>query len=121
MPSRWPELAREMSVNLVASTTYAKGTVLGEVAATPGLFGPYVAGHTDGTQNPKAILEYACVTDGSGNISLPGEWTGSSPAAPVYIGGYFRAEELTGMDTAGLGILNGRQVQGTLTTGEIMF
>lgn len=120
MPSRWPESARQMDVSL-STGTYTHGTVLGELTATPGTFAPYNSGHADGTQTAKAILQYDCVVDGSGNITLPGEWGATVLAVPVWISGYFRSEQLTGMDSAGLANLSGHVVEGNLTTGEIHF
>jgi hypothetical protein len=121
--------ARRLPVGLVASTTYAAGTVLGEVTATPGTMGPYAEGNTDGTQIPKGILREPCVTDASGNITEGGqsggnEWGTTEKAATMYISGYFFVNELTGLDSNAVGILGflvsgsvGAAVTGTAQAG----
>lgn len=124
MPCRWPELAREMSVNLygapMTGTDYDQGTVLGQITMS-GLFAEYATANMDGTQTARAILEYACHVSPTGEITLPGEWGGTVPAAPVYIAGYFRTEELTGLDSGGIGDLAGRLTEGDTSTGEFHF
>lgn len=111
----------QQSVNLIPSTTFAKGTVLGELTATPGTFGPYATGHGDGTQVPKCILTYACTTDASSNITWLGEFAQTTKNVPAYFGGCFKTQDLTGLDAGGLTALAGALVSGTLTTGVVKF
>lgn len=122
-PFREAEDADVRNVNLKASTTFAAGTIVGEVTATPGTYGPYASGNTDGTQNPVGVLQYACVTDSSGNITFgntagSSEWGNTSKAAPIYMSGYFRTEDLVGLDANAVTKL-GRLIQGTTSSGEI--
>lgn len=113
----------EQSVSLAASTTYAKGTVLGELTATPGTYKPYASVNTDGSQVPKCILKYACVTDGSGNITLTGtaEFGQTSKSAPAYFDGAFKTAELTGLDANAVTVLGGHLVSGTVSSGVLVF
>jgi hypothetical protein len=111
-------------VNLKASTVFAAGTLVGEITASPGVYGPYATANSDGTQNPVGILQYACATDASGNITFgsvagTSEWGNTSKAAPIYISGIFRTEDLTGLDSGAVTKL-GRLVQGTTTSGEFI-
>lgn len=72
VPVRNPHLAAEQAVKLKASTTYAKGTILGELSATPGTYDTFVPGAADGTEIPKCILAYAVTTDANGLPTLLG-------------------------------------------------
>jgi hypothetical protein len=115
-----PDLARAFSVQLTASTTYAAGTVLGEVTATPGVFKAYASGSSDGSQNPRAILIYPCTTDGSGNITIPGEYGATLKSVPAFYTGTFRCEDITGLDATAL-TNNGtwKLIEGTTSAGII--
>lgn len=112
----------KVNVQLIASTTYAAGTVLGEVTASLGTYGPYVAGHADGTQNAKLLLEYACSTDAQGNITMDGEWGATYPSAPAYLPlrRAWNAADLVGLDAAGLTAMGGIIAEGTLTAGTLI-
>lgn len=118
-----PWKATEMHVALTVSTTYAKGTVLGEVTATPGTYRTYASGNVDGSQVAKAILKYACVTDASGNITLAGEFGQTQRSAPVYIGGgaHFKTADLVGLDAGAVTNLGASLVEGTVSTGILRF
>jgi len=109
-------------VRLPASQTYVKGTVLGELSATPGTFKAYASGNSDGSQVAKAILAIDCVTDASQNVSFGGAagspWGETEPSAPAYISGYFSCAELTGLD-AGAASALGRVVNGTVSAGVL--
>src|SRR3954471_19651801 len=101
------EEADEQAVNLIPSTTFLKGTLLGELTATPGVFKAYASGNADGSQVPKCILRYDCVTDAAGFVTY-----GSGPAGTAeYIGqktrsidafysGIFKTTDLVGLDAA---------------------
>lgn len=110
----YPQPAPEIDVALIASTTFAAGTILGELTATPGTYGPYASGNSDGTQNPKAILKYPCVTDSAGKVDLDGSGLSLQIIQPVYVGGFFRIEELTGLDANAVTKLGGAIVQGVV-------
>lgn len=113
------------NVNLKVSTVFAAGTIVGEITASPGVYGPYATGNVDGTQNPVGILQYACATDASGNITFgsvagTSEWGLTSKGAPMhYSGGTFRTEDLAGLDAGAVTKL-GRLAQGTTTSGELV-
>jgi hypothetical protein len=111
----------KVNVQLIASTTYAAGTVLGEVLATPGVYGAYVSGHADGTQTAKVLLEYACVTDASGNITMDGEWgaTYSSVSAYLPTRRQWNAADIVGLDAAGLTALGGVISEGIISAGTL--
>lgn len=112
-------------VNLKVSTTFAAGTIVGEITATPGTYGAYASGNVDGTQNPVGILQYACVTDASGNITFGGgpagtsEWGETYKGAPMYRSGEFNCADLVGLDANAVTKL-GRLVQGTVTAGRVL-
>ncbi len=116
----------EINAALVPGT-YAKGTILGEVTATPGTYKAYASASVDGSQNPALILMYACVVDGSGNISLGTSTTGGEfgqsfgKAAPAYYGGTFRCQEIVGLDANAVTKLAGKLVEGTVTNGIFQF
>jgi hypothetical protein len=80
---------------------------------------------TNGAQNPALILMYACVVDASGNITLGtsgvmdfGQTFGK--AAPAYMGGSFRCQELVGFDANALAHMDGRLVEGTVASGIVI-
>src|SRR5437660_782881 len=102
-----PDQAPLINVALGNSLTLAKGTILGEVTATPGVYRAYAAGNVDGSQKAAVILSYTVTTDGSGNITIEGEWGATRKAAPVYIGGYFATADLTGLDANAVTVMGG--------------
>lgn len=108
-----------LNVQLTASTTYAKGTVLGEITATPGVYKAYASGAGDGSQTPKGLLQYGCTTDASGNITLIGEQGATQKHAPMIMpgGGIFKTSELVGMDANAVTKLGATLAQGDLTSG----
>ena len=109
-------------IGLVASTTYAAGTVLGEVTASPGTWGKYAHANSDGTQKPNRVLKYACSTDASGNITVPGEWGITKKSIEAYKAGEFRTQELTGLDANNLADWPGAHLtEGSTTQGQIRF
>ena len=114
-----PEDARRITVKLPVSITYAKGTILGEVTATPGTYKAYLAGAGDGSQNPRLILEYACVTDAAGLITWGGgEFYERQTGTPAFYAGTFACADLTGLDAAGATAL-GKLINGTFADGTI--
>jgi hypothetical protein len=91
------------------------------LTATPGQFKAYASGNADGSQIPKGILQYACTTDGSGNITIANEQGLTQKAVPMYIGGIFKTTELTGLDANAVSVLNGNIVTGVLADGLFQF
>jgi hypothetical protein len=128
VPYANPEDAHLEHINLKPSTVYAKGTLVGEITASPGVYGPYLTGNTDGTQNPTHVLQYACTTDASGNVTFGsgvlvgspgGEFGQTSKSAPAFRTGYFACADLVGLDAGAVAKL-GRLVAGDVNTGRIM-
>lgn len=118
-------LERVQNVTLSAGT-YAKGTAIGELTATPGTFAAYADANADGTGVCKGFLQYACVADGSGNITIGtvaagNDFAQTQKGAPAYFGGAFRTSELVGFDAAALADLNGHLVNGTVASGIVEF
>lgn len=116
------EDALVQSVNLVAGT-YVRGTVLGELTATPGTFKAYATGNSDGSQVAKSLLQYDCVVDGSGNVTIGTvaagtDWGETFRSAPAYFAGTFRTTDLTGLDAGAVTAL-GRLVSGVLASGIV--
>lgn len=117
-----------MNVNLPASVSYARGTILGEVTATPGTYKAYASGNTDGSQNPACILAYDVQTDASANITFSatagqvGDTQGVQyPCAPAYMAGTFQTADLV---QSGAGSIDanavaklGHLVEGTTAAG----
>lgn len=87
-----------------------------------GTFKAYTAGASDGSQAPKCILAYDCVTDASGNITWGGSEFGQTrKSAPAYFQGTFRTDEIVGLDAAALTALGGHLVNGTVGFGIFTF
>jgi len=127
-PVRNPDLARMISVPLKASTTFKRGTILGEITASK-LYAPYASGASDGTQVPKLILAYDCITDANGNptgVTYPyPPFPGASMEA--YARGEFDCATVnTAMGdsgtllTAALAAGLGHLVEGVVTTGSFI-
>lgn len=113
-----PELASVQNVKLPNSTTLVKGTVLGEITASPGSFKAYATGNVDGSQIPKAVLQYDVTVDASGNHTWGGGQLGETrPYAPVYFAGFFSTLDLTGFDAGASTAAGWRMVSGTVADG----
>jgi len=110
-----------LNVAIVPSVTLVKGTVLGEVTATPGTYKAYAAANTDGSQVAKGILEFSISTDASGNITLAGEFGQTTKNIPMVLPtrNVWASQNITGLDAAGLANLGGVLSQGTLLTGVV--
>ncbi len=108
------------------SGTMAVTTATGGSAGTHGTFGPYDAEATNGLQFPRGLLQYACTTDGSGNVSPGSSTTGgvfgeTSKGAPIYMEGYFKTSELVGLDENAITLLGGALVSGSIADGVLKF
>lgn len=122
------------SQNVAAMTTTATGltggagtavvaTATAGVAGTPGVYGPYASGNTDGSQNPKGILKYACATDANGQIwqgltAGSSEFGQSTKDTSMWFRGTFRTEDLVGLDANAITKL-GRLIYGTYAKGAV--
>jgi hypothetical protein len=121
-----PDEAVLVHVKLPASVNYDRGTCLGEITATPGTFGAYATGNSDGTETLRAILPYDVSTDASGNITYVntngvagGEFGQTHLTVPVYIRGFFHTADLVGLDAAGIADASARLVHGTASDGVL--
>lgn len=118
-PSTYP--APVIHVAFKPSITIAAGTLLGKVTAT-GKYAAYNNANSDGTETAVPLVTvYAITTDASGNVTSLDERGIAQPTGPVYTGGMFRSEDLTGFDAAGMTDIKGVIVTGNLTTGMIKF
>lgn len=96
------QLGRPMlnkTIRLVASTSYPKGTWLGPVTGTPGTYGLYVHGNSDGTQVPGGFNARAYFTDSNGNIFEGSQASEEVPGVchqnvPLVIGGCYRETDM---------------------------
>ncbi len=115
-------MASMLAVSLPASVTYDRGTVLGEISATPGVYKAYAAASTDGSQNPSVILQYPVATDATGNLINVNEWAGAIRYnTPVFTRGDFRTQELIGLDQNAVTKMAGGLSEGSLTVGVFKF
>ena len=111
-------VATKHSINLVPNAVYPVGTVLGEVTATPGTYKAYAAGSSDGSQIPKCLLIFPCITDATGLITYgtvagsAGELATVRKNTPAYFSGPFRVNDLVGLDAAGLTAMGGKLTAG---------
>ena len=123
-----PDTARQRAAGIAPSLTIARGTLLGEITASPGVYSPYASTHTDGTQVPKLICAYDITTDASSNVTLsatagqtgafaPGD---AGKTVPAYVCGTFRTTDLTGLDATAVTALGARFEQGSLSAGGIV-
>jgi hypothetical protein len=126
IPLKAPEDAVSEVIGLKASTTFVAGTLVGEITASPGTYGPYATGNVDGTQNPTHVLQYDCITDASGNVTIgssvtagASEWGQTQKGAPAYASGLFATGDLVGLDAGAVTKL-GRLIQGTVTSGRLL-
>lgn len=114
-------LASVINVNFAPSLTLAAGTLLGKITAT-GKYAAYDNGAATGVETAVPMITmYAVTTDANGDVTNFSTFGGTSESAPVYTGGYFRSEDLTGLNAAGLTDIKGIIVTGDLTTGMIKF
>jgi Bacteriophage lambda head decoration protein D len=115
-------LVRTMNVTLAAGT-YVRGQVLGELTATPGKYKAYASGNTDGSQVPKGLLQYSCVVDASGNVTLAGEFAQTQLGVPMIMGGghIWDTTQLTGLDANAITVMGASLVEGTAAAGLLRF
>ena len=127
-PFMEPTEASELPVNLIASTTFAAGTLLGELTATPGTYKAYASGNADGSQVPKVVLRHACVTDASGFITYGDGPAGAgqdgippaSKSTSAYMSGIFKTTDIPNLDAGAVTALAARIVSGNLANGILV-
>jgi hypothetical protein len=115
--------ARQIAVNISASQTIARGTTLGEVSASLGTYQAFASGASDGTQNPKGIIEYDITTDSSGNITSLGDFGLTTKTVPMWVSGYFNIADLYDDGSAGIKAttvtaLGGVVIEGAASSGR---
>lgn len=89
-----------------------------------GTYKAYNDSNTDGSQVAKLILEFACATDSSSNITFGtsnagGPFGQTCKTCPAFIAGEFYTSELTGLDANGIADM-GHLIEGTLAAGGIL-
>lgn len=120
-----PDAVRE-NFALPASTTLVAGTMVGELADTPGTVDAYSTGGSNGLSLCRGVLEYDCATDSAGNITF-GTVAGANAfgvtalVAPVFVAGAFATGDLTGLDDNGVEDLNGHLASGDVSDGVLIF
>jgi hypothetical protein len=120
-----PDKVEVNNIKLTASTTYAAGVILGEVTASPGTYKIYASGSSDGSQVPKCILMYDCITDASSNVTysttgaqVGGDLGQQAKATPAYFTGTFSCADLTGLDANAVSVWGGARLEsGSVSTG----
>jgi hypothetical protein len=92
-------------------------------ASAAGVYSPYASGNTDGSQVAKVLAMYDTNVDAAGNVTLStlptqfgDDHGGMELSAPVWVSGWFRCEDLVGLDATAIGNL-GRLVEGSATKG----
>jgi hypothetical protein len=115
-----PESAITESVPFSATKTIAKGTVLGQVTST-GKYEAYDGTVSTGVEVARAICMYDITTDGSGNVTIANDKGLTHTTAPIYIGGIFRTNELTGLDDDAVEQLAGQLTSGDVSDGVLKF
>jgi hypothetical protein len=99
---------KELPFRLANSASIARGTIVGEVTATPGYIAAYASGNSDGSQTPIGIMHYDVASDSSGNITIGSATAGASSwgqtytSCPVYVQGDFSCADLTGLDATAI-------------------
>jgi hypothetical protein len=104
------------------SLTGGTATMAQTTAGVSGQVGAYASGNTNGTQTPRAILEYDTYTDAAGvHYWGSGFWGEGKTYTPCWIHGDFRCEDLTGLDAAALTQTGTRmsQVSGNPSIGVV--
>jgi hypothetical protein len=111
LPFRYPEEAKTLAFQPAPNlTNIARGTVLGQitsVGATQYMVKPYANANADGSQTAIGISMYDFSTDANSNVVLGngtawGIVLGHELTIPVYINGWFKEADLTGLDAAAI-------------------
>lgn len=130
-PMYEPEEEAMIQVNLPASSSFLKGAILGELAATLGTAAGYLSTNSDGSQIAKYIMPQPCSTDASGNITVGSTTAGGGlygvtyKTIGVYYRGTFKTSELQQTGTTGkvdanaITNMNGHLISGTVADGVV--
>lgn len=114
----WPDSYRRIDIRLSPDATIAKGTILGEIGSS-GVYVPYDEGNTDGSEVPKVVLEFDCLTDSRGFVWYDQAYgTNYEPfeKAQSFFKGVFKVGDLIGLDDNAAKKL-GRFIHGDLSDG----
>lgn len=109
---------RRLPLITVVSALTGTNPVLTPTRSTPGIpasgfYNTYASGNSDGSQVARAILVEACTTNPDGTIATLSAVSGQGwLTATAFVSGTFRGSDLTGLDSGGLGNLNGRVIAG---------
>lgn len=90
-----------LDVIKLVNGTYAAGTLVGEVTASPGTYKAYTSGASDGSQIPSHVLEYPVIVSSSKiylGDTVGGELQIEIPGAPAWRNGLFDIADLVGYD-----------------------
>ena len=106
-----------ITANGLTGGTTPAGAITSTLGRTANTYGIYVGGSA--TDPAKCLLEYACITDSSGNVSFGSQaYTGEGsiePSAPAWFGGVFKVGDLTGLDAGALVDMGARLESGAVT------
>lgn len=118
-----------------ASPAVVIATVTQGAAGTPGVWAPYLATNADGSQFPKLLLQYPCLTDAAGlitfgtSVNTGQEFGQKDLTAPAYRVGIFNIQDLptVAANPAGGGFDQnaanqmGRLIEGSVQAGAGFF
>jgi hypothetical protein len=103
--------------------TAVVATPVAGVAGTQGKYNKYASGNTDGSQVPKCILRYDCVSDADGVLTLGLDGTSehgqTTRSIDAFFTGTFRCEDLVGLDANALSTGKMRLINGTIYHGRV--
>lgn len=84
-----------------------------------GTWGPYDDAASDGRQVAKGVLRYATVVDTYGwHTSGGGRWGSRELSAPIFVKGYFKTADMTGIDANGANDMGKFETGGTTTMSD---
>lgn len=125
------EDASQLDVNLQGASAsipiiIPPGAVLGEITATPGLYGLYNDTLSDGSNTARMINRYRTSVLGAAGAAgvitwVGGEWgvgAYSPNAAPAFKSGDFDLARIIGLDANGVADMYGRIIEGAVGTNE---
>lgn len=112
------------NTDITGGGTIVVATTAGGTSASAGQFRAVDVAGSDGRQLPRAVLEYDCAVDASGNHTWGGaagsaDFAATRPYVPVFFEGEFKTEELVGLTPAVLAASNWHLISGTVDKGVI--
>lgn len=109
-----------------AAQTDITGSALAVSGGIPTTNTAYTAPNGAGSQTPKGLLQYDCVTDALGNVTFgtqtTTQWGEVRKDAPLYVAGTFDTSKLTGLDSNVFSLAAGtfwRLLSGTVSSGIV--